>query len=95
MQTATPWLTERHGYDASCGGVHGERALHAGEAAELRQERAEPVVVEGARGQRDAVELGLRGGDDLRMPVSLVEGRVGAQAVEVLLAVHKSEAKRS
>ena len=50
---------------------------------ELSGERPELVVAEGAACERDAIELVVRGGDELRMAVAEVQRRVGGERVEV------------
>jgi hypothetical protein len=50
-------------------------------------EVGELVVHEGAAGQRDPVELGVRGGDQAGMPVAEVQRRVSGQEVQVAAAV--------
>ena len=56
-------------------------------AASSVDERAEPVVVERAARERDAVELLARGGDEPRVAVPEVHRRVGGEAVEVAPAL--------
>jgi hypothetical protein len=68
-------------------GVHRQHHVFAAQLREPLEERAEHVVVEGAAGQRDAIELSLRGIHQHRMPVAEVDRRVRGQAVEVALAV--------
>ncbi len=68
-------------------GVHRQRPLEAGDLAEPSEERAHLVVVEGPRGQRERVELPVGRLDDRRVPVTLVQRRVGAEHVEVAPSV--------
>jgi hypothetical protein len=70
------------GLDALGAGVHRQDHVLAGELGELGAERAELIVVEGAAGERHAVQL-LRGGrDHVGVAVAEVEGRVAGEAVE-------------
>jgi len=67
--------------------VHRQGDFGAGQLAQLLGEGAELVVVEGARGDADAVSLILERPDELGVPVAMVDRRVGAQHVHVLLAL--------
>ena len=67
--------------------VHRQHHVLAAQLGERRAERAEPVGVERAADQRDGVELGVRGGGDLRVAVAEVHRRVGGQAVQVAAAL--------
>ena len=68
-------------------GVHGERHVHAGEVVQVLAEQGQLVVAERARRQRHALRLVEHRRHDARMAVSLVDRRVGGQAVQVALAV--------
>jgi len=67
--------------------VHRQHHVLAREGCERCDERTERRGVERAARQRDAVELRLGCGDEPRMPVPEVDGRVGGEAVEVAAAV--------
>ncbi len=67
--------------------VHRERLLVAGQGAELREEGAELVVVERSRGQGQPLRLLVERGENARVPMPLVEGRIGAEHVEVAAAL--------
>ena len=67
--------------------VHRQHHVLAAQLGQRRAERAEPVGVERAADQRDGVELGVRGGDDLGVAVAEVHRRVGGQAVQVAAAL--------
>ena len=75
------------GLDGLGARVHGQDHVVPGQGAELLGQHRPLVVAEGARGQRKLAGLGDQGVDDAGMVVALVDGRIGAQAVEVLLAV--------
>ena len=68
-------------------GVHRQHEVLAGEGREVAAEGPEPVVVEGAARQGEAVELGARGGDERRVQVAEVEGGVAGEGVEVAPAL--------
>ncbi len=71
--------------------VHGQDLVRAGQAGEVFVEGRHLVVAEGARGQRELLRLFRHGGQDGRVAVALVDGRIGRQAVEVAAAVHVVE----
>jgi hypothetical protein len=75
------------GFDAFGAGVHGEDGFHAAEVRQRAAERAELVVVERAGSQRDAVELGLGGGDQFGGTVAEVHRGIGGEHVHVAFAV--------
>ncbi|MDT4855411.1 hypothetical protein FQZ97_897640 [compost metagenome] len=65
--------------------------MRAGQAGQVFVERSHLVVAEGARGQRELLRLFGHGGQDGRVAVPLIDGRVCRQAVQVLAAVHVVE----
>src|SRR6185503_4267076 len=65
-------------------GIHRQRHLHAGERAELAQERAHAIVVHGARRQRQPLGLLDERRDDARVSMPLIQARVRADAIEIL-----------
>ncbi len=67
--------------------VHRQHAARAGQRAQLLVERAELVVVEGARGQRQPRRLLGQRRQDARVAVALVHRGIGRQAVKVAPAV--------
>ncbi len=75
------------GLDRFGAGVHRKHEVLLAQPRERLGELREPVVVEGPAREREAPELLGRGGDESRMPVAEVEGRVGGQQVEVALAL--------
>ena len=77
-------MADLHGFRA---GVHGQHHLHAAQPREFLDEARQLVVAEGARGERDARGLLLKRLENARMAMALVERRVGAQAIQVALAV--------
>ena len=68
-------------------GVHRQDALHRAGFGEPPAELPEPVVAERAAGQREPLELLLRGRHEPRMAVTEVERRVGGERVEVAASV--------
>ena len=70
-----------HGLGA---GVHGQDHLLAHQRRERGGEGGELVVVEGARGQGDALELGAGGVEQARVAVAEVRRRVRREEVEVV-----------
>ena len=68
-------------------GVHRQHHLGAGQLGEVMAERAELVVVERARGERQAVELARARPEQRGVPVAEVQRRVAGQEVEIALAV--------
>ena len=72
-----------HGFGA---GVHRQRARHAGGLAQALQEGAEPVGVEGARGDGQALRLCRQRLNERGMAVAEAHGRVGRHHVEVAAA---------
>ena len=64
-------------------GVHRQRGVEPGEAAQLRQERPEPVVVIGARGHGEAPRLAFERRQDARMGMAVARRRIGAHHVDV------------
>src|SRR5829696_6632905 len=75
------------GLDGLGAGVHGEHQLLATEVTERGAEISELVVDERAAGQRQAVELRVRGRDEARVAVAEVERGVAREQVEEALAV--------
>jgi hypothetical protein len=71
------------GLDGLGTGVHRQHHLGAGELGQLRAEGAELVVVEGARGQGEPVDLLVRGADQVGVAVPEVERGVPGEEVEV------------
>ena len=68
-------------------GVHRQHQVLAAQLGQPVAEVGELVVHERAAGQREPVELGVRGGDQRRVPVAEVQRRVAGQAVQVAAAV--------
>ena len=75
------------GLDRLGAGVHRQHPLRASRARRGPAELAEPVVAEGAAGQRQPVELLAGGRDEPRVAVAEVERRVGGERVEVAAPV--------
>jgi hypothetical protein len=71
------------GLDRLGAGVHQQHGLHAAQLGQGFAEWAEPVVVDGAAGQGDPLQLGAGCLQELRMPVAEVHRRVGRDHVEV------------
>ena len=67
--------------------IHREGHLVAGELAELFEEGAHTIVVESSARERATVELIADRIDDFRMPVALVDRRVGGEKIKVTLAL--------
>ncbi len=67
--------------------VHRQDHLVAGQLAELLGQERPLVVAEGPRGQRQLLGLVRQGLDDPGMAVALVDGRIGAQEIQVLPAL--------
>jgi hypothetical protein len=63
--------------------VHHERHLHARQLVELLVEHRELIVPEGAGGQREAPGLPDRRVENVGVTVSLADGRVAGQTVEI------------
>ncbi len=80
-----------HGLDGALdglgAGVHGQHHLHAAQARELFAEGRQLVVAKRARSQRHARRLVEQRLHNARMAVALVEGRVGAQAIQIAAPV--------
>ena len=68
--------------------VHGEDLVRAGQLAELLVEERELIVVERPRGERQGARLVDKRLVNLRVAVSLVDGRIGGEAIEISVAVH-------
>ncbi len=68
--------------------VHRERLVVAGGRGQLGQEGAHLVVVEGPGRQGQTLHLLPGGPEDLRVAVPLVQRRIGAEHVQVLVALH-------
>ena len=75
------------GLDGLGARVHGQHHVEAEDAADLLGPHGEHVVVEGARAQGQAAGLLGQGAHQLRVAVALVDGAVGGQEVEVVLAL--------
>eukprot|EP00047_Mylnosiga_fluctuans_P001584 m.221006 g.221006 ORF g.221006 m.221006 type:complete len:320 (-) comp10495_c0_seq1:8-967(-) len=69
-------------------GVHGQHLVVAKVLADILSELAQGVVVEGTRGQGEDIGLLVQSSQDLGMAVALVHSGVGAEKVEVLLAIN-------
>src|SRR6266404_5971278 len=67
--------------------VHRQHLVGAGQLRELFVEGGELVVVEGAGSQCQLARLLHHGGEDFRMAVTLIDRRIGGEAVEVTLAL--------
>ncbi len=76
----------QRGLDRLEAGVHRQRPVHAGEPAQPREERGQPVVVVGPRGDRQPARLGGQRAQDARMRVAEAHRGVGRHAVEVASA---------
>jgi GNAT superfamily N-acetyltransferase len=80
-----------HGFDGALdglgAGVHGQHHLHAAQTRQRFAERRQLVVAERARSQRYARRLVEQRLHNARMAMALVEGRVGAQAIEIAAPV--------
>lgn len=68
-------------------GVHGQHHVVAEDVADLLGPLGEHIVVEGSRAQRQTGGLVDESLDKLGVAVALVDGAVGGQEVEVLLAL--------
>ena len=75
------------GLDGLGAGVHRQHEVLAAQVAERGGEVGELVVHERAAGQREPVELGVRGREQARVAVAEVQRRVAGQQVEVAAAV--------
>jgi hypothetical protein len=75
------------GLDGFGARVHGQDHVIAEEGRDLLGPDGEDVVVEGARAQRQPAGLLGQGLDQLRVAVALVDGAVGREEVEVVLAL--------
>ncbi len=73
--------------DRLSAGIHRQDHIKAEELGDELGEAGEDVVVEGARRQRQPAGLFGQGLDQLRVAVALVDGAVGRQEVEVVLAL--------
>ena len=67
--------------------VHGEDHVEAEGVADLLGPDGEDVIVEGARTEGDAASLLGKGLDQLWVTVALVDGTVGREEIEVVLAL--------
>ena len=67
--------------------VHGQHLVVVEQLGDVLLELAEHVVVEGARAERELARLRHERLEDARMTVALVDGAVGAQEVEVFVAL--------
>jgi hypothetical protein len=75
------------GLDRLRAGVHGQHQVQPAQGRDLLGEGAELIVVEGPRGEGQALRLLDERAHDLRVGVPEVEGRVAAEKLEVPLAV--------
>ena len=75
------------GFDGFRAGVHGQRAVHARDAADVGQEGPQLGVVECARRERQPAGLFRQRGHELRMRMPKADGRVRRHHVEVAPAV--------
>src|SRR5262249_38319126 len=75
------------GLDSFRAGVHRQRDVELGDAAELLEERPELVAVIGARRYRQALRLLGERPEYARMAVAVADSRVGAHHVDVALAL--------
>src|SRR6185312_12668504 len=83
----TPFARELDGgLDGFGAGVHHQRHLEAGDLVEVAEEERKLVIAEGARGECHATGLLLERGQDLRVAMALVDGRVGGEEVEIAAA---------
>ena len=73
-------------FDSFCAGVHGENHVVTGEFAEFLAEQGILIVAKGARAQGDFGGLFLEGTENLWVAVTLVDGGVGGQAIEIAAA---------
>ena len=67
-------------------GVHQQAHFKAAELRQLLEQRPHLVITESAGSQSRPVHLGRHRFDDFRMAVALIQGGVGAQAVQVFVA---------
>ncbi len=67
--------------------VHGQHLVRAGQLRDLLVEGSQLVVMKGAGRQRQPTRLLHHGGQDLRMAVALVDGRIGGEAIEITVAL--------
>ena len=82
------------GLDGLGAGVHRQHEVLAAQVAERGAEVGELVVDERAAGQRQPVELGVRGGDQRGVAVAEVERRVAGQQVEVATCRRRRSSRR-
>ena len=75
----------------SLGAVHRQHHVLADQRGQPFGKGRQLIVVEGARRQRESLELLLGGGDECRMTVSEVRGRVRREEIQVLLTVGVGE----
>lgn len=67
--------------------VHGQHHIIAEEVADLCGPYGEHIIVKGSRAQREATSLLSQGFDQLRVTVALVDGAVGREEIEIVLAL--------
>ena len=67
--------------------VHRQHLVGAGQLRDLFVEGGELVVVEGAGSQRQSARLLHHGGEDFWMAVTLVDSRIGGEAIEITVAL--------
>ncbi len=72
-------------------GVHRQHRFLAAQAGERFGEGVELVVVEGAAGEREAIELPVGGRDEPRVAVAEVERGVGGEEVEVAVSARVAD----
>jgi hypothetical protein len=75
------------GLDRLGAGVHRQDGLHGAQLGQRLAEGAETVMIDGAAGQGDPLQLRAGGLEESRVPVAEVHRRVGHHHVEVAAAV--------
>lgn len=75
------------GFDGFRAGVHRQCAAECGEVAQPFEEGAEPVGVEGAGDDGEALCLRGERGDQARMRMTVADGGVGTHHVEIAVAL--------
>ena len=86
-----PWLFDVDGkryLDCLRTGIHRQYRIHSAELRELLAEQRKLVISERARRKRHPLGLRAHRFEDAGMAMSLIDGRIRAQAVEVAFAVH-------
>ena len=77
----------QRGLDGLCTGVHGQNGFEAEKLGDELGEFCVHVIVERSGGQSQSLRLLGQGLDDVRMAVTLVDGGVGTEEVQVLLTL--------